>query len=1060
MTETSRTIQSSANTMVKHGRNLLVFFVKNSVSANLLMVFLSVGGLVMGFNLKTSFFPTLDLGIISVSVVYPGATPSEVEESITRRVELAVYGINGVEKTSSTASEGIGIVTIELKDFADWQAVKDDVENTIEQIANFPPKDAEAPKIERIEASSGVIILAMTSDLPEREMRKYADIIETDLLGLPDVSQVLMLGARNYEISIEVSESELQRYQLTMAQVANALRRSSLNLSSGKIRTSTGDLLLRSDQKRERGEDFADIVLRSLPDGSVLRLRDIATIRDDFVEEELMNLVNGKPGVLLQVQKSEADDALKIADLVTEFVQSYETPPNVDLSVFNNQSEIIRSRLSLVARNGTLGFALVFLLLVLVLDLRLAVWVAMGVPISFLGALLFFDFFGLTMNMLSLFALIIVLGIVVDDAIVVGENIGAEQEHGLTGADASIAGVQGVFGPVFIGVLTTMAAFAPLFFVPGIFGQILGIVPIVVIIVLSFSLVEAFFILPSHLAHAGTWSRWPLNSIQDFISRAVYQFRDQMLVPAVAVAVQHRYLTLLYGILFLALGLTLLSIGLVRFILFPNVETSELEAQVEFPLGTPFDTTKDAANRIEEALIAVNNRTNGTAVLGINKTIGGSISSGRRPSGQVSMLSASHIAGIRAELHEKSIRTTTANELARMWREEIGFIPGSERLIVTADTLGPGTGVQYELTHQDQDSLEKAARKLEEGLSSIPAFVDIQNSLSLGKRQYDIELTDTGKAAGLTQDDVARQLRQNFLGEEIQRIQRGRNELKVMLRYPVEERRNTNDFFNTRVRLADGTEMPLRIVAKVTESRSTSSITHVNGQRTVSVSASIETKIAPPAEAIKKLQSEVITKLKEDYPGLTINMAGATQQQSEDLLSLGRLSLVAAMLIFVLLASQLRSYAKPFIILAAVPFGATGALIGHFIFGFDLSFVSIFGMIALSGVVVNDSLILIHRYNKIRENSHISAIDAVLEATRRRFRAIFLTTATTALGLTPMLFETSIQAQFLIPMAISLATGIVFASAITLFIVPSLLIIYEDIRALSRAKIWSTRAAA
>lgn len=1023
---------------------LVRYFAENPVAANLIMILMLVGGLVAGLGLTAQVFPTIDPGVISITVPYPGATPSEVEEGITRRAEEAVFGIDGVDRVTSKASENSGSITVELKDFVDPAKVRDDIESAIEQLAQFPPEDAEEANIVRAETLSDVLTIVVSSELSESELRKGAELVEEALLALPSVSLVSMLGARDYEISIEVSESALRQFGLTISDVAVAVRQSSVNLSSGELRTDGGDLLLRTNTKRLRGSEFEDIVLRALPDGSILRLADVATVRDAFADVDLINRYNNRQSLFVRVQKSEAEDALKIAAEIKVMLAGFDPSPGMDVAIWDDQTEILQDRLSLLLRNGLLGFSLVFLFLVIMLDLRLALWVAMGVPISFLGAFLFFDAFGININMVSLFALIIVLGIVVDDAIVVGENIIAEQESGRSGSDASVAGVHGVFGPVLIGVLTTMAAFAPLLFVTGQFGQILGAVPIVVITVLSMSLIEAFIILPAHLSHGGSWSAWPLSDLQQAVSSAVQRFRDVRLVPMIRWAARYRYITLLGGFALLLAAGSLMATGAVRFIFMPALESNTIRATVEFPIGTPFAVTRAAAERMAAGAESLDQALGGTSFASINTTIGGQARTGGGPGGGSGMAIASNIAAVQILLNPEPLRTLSAGELERRWRTEVGDIPGVERLSYTSEFFSGGADVEYELAHQDDAILAEATESLKAAYRKIPSMYEIQDSNSPGKRQFDIELTAAGEAAGLSPSDVARQLRRNFFGEEVQRIQRGRQEVKVMVRYPQDERRSTRDLFNVRVRLADGTEMPLETVARVRESRGYSSIDRVDGLRIVSVAGEVDTAMATPTDVNSQIAQDVLPALLEQYPGLQVRQSGFSREQTQDLASLGRMTLIALMIIFALMASQLRSYLQPLIILAGVPMGAAGALVGHFLLGYDLSFISIFGMVALSGVVVNDSLVLVDRYNKEIANG-LTPLDAVVAASRRRFRAIFLTTATTALGLTPMLFETSTQAQFLIPMAVSLATGIVFASVIILFLVPALIMIREDL---------------
>tara|TARA_B110000971_G_scaffold101007_1_gene103903 strand:+ start:6582 stop:9827 length:3246 start_codon:yes stop_codon:yes gene_type:complete len=1026
------------------GGGLIGYFINNSVAANLIMGMLLIGGFIAGLGLTAQVFPTIDPGTVTVTVPYPGATPSEVEESITRRVEEAVFGIDGVEKVTSKASENSGVIIIELKDFVDDAQVRDDVEAAVERLADFPPEEAEEPEIKRADTTSEVITLFIASELGERSLRMGAEELSEELLSLPSVTLVSLVGARDYEISIEVSEEASRQFDISINEIATAIRRSSINLSSGELRTAGGDLLLRTDSKGKSGKDFANIVLRASEDGSILRLKDVAVIKDEFANVDLKQEYNGRTSVFVKVAKSEAEDALEIAAAVKNFISDYQPRAGLDIGIWEDQSEILQQRLNLLVRNGVLGFALVFLFLVVMLDLRLALWVAMGVPISFLGAFLFFEPFGVNINMISLFGLIIVLGVVVDDAVVVGENIITEQETMGPGTASTLKGVAGVFSPVTIGVLTTMAAFAPLLFVTGTFGQILGAVPIVVIVVLTISLIEVFFILPSHLAHGSPWSRGPLASVQAAVGKRVLSFRDNVMVPAVKVCIRRRYLTLTAGLGFLLLAGSLLSSGAVRFIFFPDLESDSIRATLTFPVGTPFATTETAARRIVNAAYKVNEDLGGNSFKAVSATIGGVDTSGGGPSGSRGMKTASHLASIRIQLADEPARTLSAMELERLWRKEVGEISGVEALSFAASFFSNGPEVEFELAHQNDKSLFAAVALLKAGYANIPSVYDIQDSFSIGKRQYDITLTPAGEAAGLLPTDVARQLRNNFFGQEVQRIQRGRDELKVMVRYPETQRQSIRNLKDVRIRLADGTQVPLFTVASLAESRAFSSIDRVDGLRIVSVTGEVDNAIDTPSAVNAAIMEDILPELTERFPGLQINQAGQGRDESEDMASLGKMMIIAMMTIFVLLASQLRSYTQPFVVLAGVPFGAAGAIIGHYLLGYNISFISIFGVVALSGVVVNDSLVLVDQYNRNRRETNASVTEAIVAASQRRFRAIFLTTATTALGLTPMLFESSTQAQFLVPMAVSLATGIVFASVIILFLIPALVIIRED----------------
>ena len=1032
---------------VAEQKGILEYFASNPVAANLIMSIMLIGGFVAASSITAQSFPTLNLGQINITVPYPGATPSEVEESITRRIEEAVLGIDGVKRVTSRAYENTGAVSIELKDFADQTKARDDIETAVERLSDFPPERAEEPDIVRLETVGEVMTLVVSSELSDLELRQGAELLEQELLAIPSVSLVSLFGAKDYEISIEVRKENLRSYGLSINDIANSIRRSSLNVSSGELRTDAGDLLIRTNNKRYTGKEFEDIIIKSLPNGSLLKLRDIAKIKDGFTEDELIHQFNGKKSLFVKIQKSDSEDSIGIAKDIRDRLANYAPPPGIEIDIWDDETVTTQNYLSIMVRNGILGFILVFLFLVLMLDLRLATWVAMGVPISFMGAFLFFDFFGVNFTFFTLLALIIVLGIVVDDAVVVGENIIAEQEGGLKGLEAAKAGIKGVAAPVTIGVMTTIAAFAPLGFVSGFISQFYQAVPIVVVTVLIMSLVEAFLILPSHLTHGGNWSRWPLDQVQKIVSQKLAAFRDGAVMPLVERAIQYRKTTILISVVFFLSAMSLVALKLVRFEFLPSIESTRISASLAFPIGTPFEITQAAAQKLVTAAERVDQAAEGSSFQSISMTVGGQTSSGGGPFGGGRVTVANHLASIQIRLNPEPLRKLSADELEKLWRTEVGSIPGVEKLNYVSQFFGNPSDIAFELTHQDEKILGKAVEELKFEYSQIPELFEVQDSNNPGKRQYDVELTSAGLAAGLTPADVAMQLRQNFYGEEVQRIQRGREELRVMVRYPKEERQSTRDFFDVRIRLSDGSEAPLTQVARVSENQSYSTIERVNGRRVVTVSARVDRSRAMPEDIEATLIGSTLPGLKEKYIGLQINEAGFRGDQTESLASLGRLGLLAVLIIFALLASLLRSYSQPLIILAGVPFGAAGAFIGHFILGYNLSLYSLFGVVALAGVVVNDSLILVDRYNKFMAEGNYSAKEAVLKATQRRFRPIFLTTATTSLGLMPLIFETSTTAQFIIPLAISLAIGILFASILILFIVPTMIVIQESFMA-------------
>lgn len=1030
------------------GAGLIRWFADNPVAANLLMILLLLSGAISAGTMRTEVFPTFTPRTIIVSVLYPGATPDDVELSITRRVEEAVIGLDGVREVRATASENIGTVTIEISEFANPRVVRDDVQTAVDSLVGFPPADAEQPQIRIPQPSTNVLTLVLTGPVDEAVLRRAAEQVERDLLAVNGISTVRLRGVRPYEIAISVSEEALRAYGLTFGEVAQALRAASIDLSGGQIRTEAGEFLLRTNARAETGEAFAEIVLRSLPDGSRIRVRDVATVTDGFSEDPLISLFNGQPAAFVDVQLRGNEDLLRVRARAIAYAAEAVLPPGVSLSVASDQSQVFRERISLLARNAILGFTLVFVLLVLMLDLRLAFWVALGVPIAFLGGFTLFGAAGVTLNFITSFGLIIVLGIVVDAAIVVGENTDRERMKGRSNKEAAIAGITGVAAPVLVGVLTTVAAFAPLVFITGTFGEITRPIPILVISILIVSLVVAFFILPTQLSGGSTWSRGPMRAIQMRVDGLVADFADNWLRGWTLFAGRMRYLIALAGVCVLIVCFTLLGTGTVRFVFFPNIESDSITASLALPTGAPFEATRAAATRmlVEAEAMQREYEERGEPVFeSIAATIGGRTSLFGGPGSISSTSIASHLAQIEIRLVPSSQRRQSSTALEREWRTRIGQLAGVERLTFTASAGPQNPDIAYQLSHPDNDALERAVNRLVAGLRDIEAVSGIDSGYELGKRQLDFSLTPAGDAAGLRASDIARQARQAFFGEEIQRIQRGSEEVRVFVRYPQSERVSLEDLARFRVRTPDGSAIPLSVAASITETRSLTAINSVDGRRVIEVTANVDRTILTPDDARSIVEERLLAGLADDSPQLRWELSGAGRDQAEDFASIGQGFLFAIIIMYALLATQLGSYVQPLVILIAIPFGIGGAILGHFMMGYDISFPSLFGMVALSGVVVNASIVLMDRYNLNVARGYTPA-EAIAEATARRFRPIIITTLTTAFGLLPIMLEQSPQAQFLVPMTISLGIGLLFASALILLLLPAFVLIVEDVR--------------
>ena len=1035
---------------------LVGWFASNPVAANILMLFLMVGGFFAVGGMITETFPSVNPRTITIATPYPGATPYDVEEGITRRVEEGMIGIEGVKRVRSSATEGAGVVTVELEYFADPDQVLKDVETEVDSLSDFPPEEAEETSIIETRLTNNMLSLAVYGAVDEHTLHYWSERIESELLLLPEVTLVNISGGRKYEISIEVSESTLRDYGLTLDDIGRRVREFSVDVPGGTLRTDAGDILIRVKGKRYTGAQFEDITVRSRSDGSSLRLGDIATIRDDFEDIPLVNEFNGKPALFVQVSRSDTQDTLLMEESIKVYLESLALPQGLSVEIWRNSTDILRDRISLMLRSAIQGYILVFICLLLFLDLKLAFWTSLGIPISFLGGLLVVSMTGISMNMITLFALIVVIGIVVDDAIVTGESIFHEQEQNPGNPQAVLQGVNLVKAPVTVGVLTTIIAFSLLLFSTGTLAQVMRPVPLVVIAILGISLIEAFYILPAHLANTTQWSRGLLAELRSKVHAGLERCIHNGVIPLLKKALNYRYVTVALCCATLIVSVGLFKGGIVRLVFFPQIDSDHITVSMTMPTGTPFDVTYRYADQIlqaGEALAAEIQAERGEHELplveAISFTVGSMGADRSGPGASSENDNAANFVQIRMELVSGDQRDISSGEMGELWRERTPTIPGVESLVFRSNLIRVGDDIELELSHRNEKMLLIGAAKLKHALEGVEGVTEVQDSFELGKREYIFELTPAGLAAGLAPVDIGRQLRRAFYGDEIHRIQRGRNELRVMVRYPEVERRKLSDLYDMRLRLPNGADMDLRTAVVIREERGYSKIERIDGRRIVTVNANVVESVTTPGDVTALLESQILPELKREFPEIVYGFGGAGREQADDMSSLRGNLVLALMVMFVMLASLLRSYVQPLIILSAIPFGFVGSMLGHLILGFDLSFVSLFGMVALSGVVVNDSVVLVDYYNHIRQkNRAISVYDALLETVARRFRPILLTTMTTSFGLLPMLMETSLQARFLVPMAISIAFGILYASVIIIFLVPALIVIAEDFKRL------------
>ncbi len=1036
-------------------KGIIAWFAANHVAANLLMFLIIAFGIVSSLTIRKQTTPDFELNMIQVRVPYLGAAPQEVEEGVVIKIEEAVQDIPGIVEINSRAREGLGSVTIEVASGEDINEILNEVKTKVDAISTFPGL-TEKPVIYKQEVPIHVVFLTVTGDLDEYARKAIALEMRDELMRFPSVNQVQILGDRDYEISIEVSEHVLRQYGLTMSEISEAIRNSSIDIPGGSIRTKAGDILLRTEGQVYTGQEFADLVLRTYPDGTRLTLGDVANIQDGFVETNGYARYMGQPSASMRVMAIGQQNELKTAATVKEYVaRKQETmPEGVNIEVWVDRSFYLQDRLDMMVKNMLQGAFLVCLILSLFLRMRIAGWVIVGIPIAFFGAMWLMPHgpWPVSINTISLFGFILVLGIVVDDAIIIGESIYTKIRADGHNLDNVISGARRVAMPATFGVLTTIAAFAPMLFVGGIVGPFFEALSVVVILCLIFSLIESKLILPAHLAHAkfkpideedlfnpqreiGQLERISrfFMKIQRHVQHGMHKVIDDWYGPSLEKVLRNRGLTFSIFAALLIVTIGIMNSGLVRIVLFPEIPSDFIQVEMKMQNGTAPEVRDDAMSRIEQA------------VFDINDEYVAAHPGADDPIDHLIVFTSGDTGGfIFAELYRGEDRPLTSDELITMWRDNVGEIAGMKELTFSGgDHIGGGVPLSFGLSGNNYLALEEAAAELEAKLREYNGVFDIRNTAIPGGQEIRLEIKPEAEALGLTMSSLGRQVRQAFYGEEAQRIQRGQNELKVMVRYPLDERRSIADLENMRIRTPSGDEVPFASVAEVSFGQAYSSITRQNRRRTVTVSADVDEENVEPGDIIKEISEDYMPGLLARYPGVQYSLEGASLEELEFIRNISVASIVALFLIYALIAIPLHSYTQPLIIMSVIPFGLIGAVFGHILLGKAISMFSLFGLIALSGVVVNDSIILVDFINRARR-AGVSAYEAVITSGKERFRAIILTSLTTAAGLMPIMLETSLQAQFVIPMAISLSFGIIFATLITLFLIPSLYLLQED----------------
>ena len=1043
---------------------IIGWFVRNHVAANLMMFAIIGLGLYSGLNLRQQTTPDFDINYVSVRVPYLGAAPEEVEEGVVIKIEEAIQDTKGIKKIKSTSSEGLGSVRAEVEIGADINEVLNEIKAKVDAISTFPEL-TEKPVVYKVEIPTGILFVSIYGNLDEYQRKNIAEEMKDELLNFPEIKSINLLGDRNFEISVEVTENILREYDLTMSEISAAIRASSIDLPGGRIRTDGGDILLRTKGQVYTGEEFGALVLRTYPDGSRLLLSDIANIDDGFVESRSWGRFNGQSTLDMEILAAQAENEIETADRVKEYIseKSSSLPDGINLEVWGDRSIYLQDRLDMMSKNMLQGAILVFIVLSLFLRLKVAIWAVIGIPIAFFGALWLMPVgpFPVTINMISLFGFIMVLGIVVDDAIIIGESIYTKIRADGHSIENVIKGAQKVALPATFGVLTTIAAFAPMLFVTGFAGPFFKAMSVVVILCLFFSIIESKLILPAHLAYAKIdeineeeifspysnipWYKRPSRLFQRanrFVQNNLHSIIKNKYAPLIEKAVRNRGLTIATFLSALIIIIGILNSGITKFVLFPEVPGDYVVVELTMIDGSSAESRDEVINRIEQAALDINDEwleKYPNDLPPINKM--GAYTGGMTELG--TPVAGDNIGLLVAELPFEN-RKVSVIELENMWRDKVEDMPGVKKLTFDSGrNIGGGSSISFNILGEDIKQLEEASKQLERKLTEYEGVFDIRSSLNVGGEEIKLDIKPQAESLGLSMASVGRQVRQAFYGEEAQRIQRGKNEIKVMVRYPEEDRTSIGNLESMRIRNNNGDEIPFSSVATASFGKAYSSIIRENGIRVVTVSADADSSTVEPRRVISDITENYIPDMRDRFPQLDFDLEGSSSETVKLVQELTNASIAALFLIYILIAIPLKSYLQPIIIMSVIPFGLIGAVIGHIVLNEAISMFSLFGLVALAGVVVNDSIIMVDFINKARQEG-MDIIQAVVNSGTQRFRAIILTSLTTAIGLMPIMTETSTQAQFVIPMAISIAFGIVFATVITLFLVPCLYVLQDD----------------
>ncbi|MBT3696007.1 MAG: efflux RND transporter permease subunit [Gammaproteobacteria bacterium] len=1011
---------------------IIGWFASNHVASNLLMVFIFAFGLLAIFDLKKESMPSIVFDRVSINVAYPGAGPEEVELGIVVKIEEALNSIEGIREIRSTAREGMASVDVRAKVDFEIAELTDEIKLAIDSISTFP-LDSERPVISKVERKMQTLRVAVSGNLDETAMKYLADDIKDEITALPEVTYASILGGRDFEVAVEIPEDRLREYNLSLSEVAQIIRRWSADIPGGTIKSEAGSIRLRAMGQAYSAQEFENIIVLTNADGSILRLGDIASVTDGFVEEEFYAFFNGKPSLAIEVQSTDQESEIKISDAVHAYVEARRAtlPSGISLDVWADSSFYLKSQIDMLVKNMMLGAVLVFVVLGLFLRLRMAIWVLIGLPIAFFGAALMMPWVDVTINIISLFAFILVLGIVVDDAIIIAESVHTQTERDGYNLHNIVAGAQRVAVPATFGVLTTIMAFAPMLLVTGPPSSLTAATAWVVIFCLLFSLVESKLILPSHLAMLPP-PKQTKRGIPEWVNDKLQRFVKSVYQPFVLRAIEFRYATVatFVGMIMLVLGL--MWGGFIKYGFFPDIDQPILRASVEVQEGSPPGLAQQVVDRMYNSALRIENE-----IIAESPTSTGFIQN------VLAFVAQDKQGFILIELLPNEQLQVLPEEIERRWREDVGEIAGTTELkFISKEQMG-GAPVSFKLLGKNTLQLEAAAAELQKRLSSVAGVYEVAASVNEGPQELSLKIKPTAETLGITLVDLASQVREAFYGAEAQRFQRDSQEIKVMVRYPKSERRSIGDLEGMWIKVPSGQEVPFSAAAEFELAQGYDVIRRIDKERAVNISANVNTTIVESNDVLRQVRASFESILARDFAGVSMELDGSSKDERAAISELWIAVFFVLAGIYALLAVPLKSYLQPLIIMSVIPFGLIGAILGHFFLGKTVSIISLLGFIALGGVVVNDSLIMVDFVNK-KVRAGMSHAQASVEAGTERFRPIILTSLTTFFGLVPILSETSTQAQMIIPMAISLAFGILFATIITLILVPALYNIFAD----------------